>query len=180
MEKCIFCEIAAKRIPSTVVYEDNEFMAFLDINPVNKGHMLVVPKAHARWTYDVDKFGDYWEVAKSVALAAIEALGAFTVNFTTIGFGEGAVQHSHIHVIPRFKDDGHPDLPIMANRKKIEKEEMADIAKKIQAAVANHPPKKTVAAASPKPPEPKKQPEKPKDPRSQEQIDYIRREIESG
>jgi histidine triad (HIT) family protein len=176
MEKCIFCEIAAKRIPSAVVYENDEFMAFLDINPVNKGHMLVVPKAHARWTYDVERFGDYWEVAKSVALAAIESLGAFTVNFLTIGFGEGAVEHSHIHVIPRFKDDGHPDLPIMANRKKMEKEEMAEIAKKIQAAVTNHTPKKSSAT----PPKPEEPPEKPKDPRSQEQINYIRREIESG
>ena len=179
MEKCIFCEIAAKRIPSAIMYEDDDFVAFLDISPLNPGHMLVVPKTHVRWTYDVEKFGDYWEVAKSMALAAIEALGAFTVNFVTIGFGEGAVEHSHIHVIPRFENDGHPDLPIMANRKKMEKEEMADIAKNIQTAIANHPPKKS-AAAPPKPPEPEKPPEKPKDPRSQEQIDYIRRETESG
>lgn len=179
MEKCIFCEIAAKRIPSAIVYEDGDFIAFLDIGPLNAGHTLVVPKQHVRWTYDVEKFGDYWEVAKSIALAAIEALGAFTVNFVTIGFGEGSVEHAHLHVIPRFENDGHPDLPIMAKRKKMEKEEITQTVEKLKTAIANHPPKKA-AVATPKPKEPEKPKEEAKDPRSKEQVDYIRREIESG
>lgn len=182
MEKCIFCEIAAKRIPSAILYEDDDFIAFLDINPLNAGHTLVVPKEHARWVYDVEKFGDFWEVAKSVALAAIEALEANTVHYITLGH---EVPHAHIHCIPRFENDGHGKQPLFGNVKKIPKEEMVQIAEKLKAAIANHPPKKTTLSATPlPPPEPEAKAKKtdtgPKDPRSKEQIDYIRREIESG
>jgi histidine triad (HIT) family protein len=176
MEKCIFCEIAAKRIPADIVYEDEDFMAFLDINPLNAGHTLIVPKQHARWVYDVEKFSGFWEVAKSVALAAVDALKANTVHFITLGH---EVKHAHIHAIPRFENDGHGNQPLFANRKQIPKEEMADITEKIRVAITNNPPKKS-SVALPNPPEPEKPAEKPKDPRSQEQIDYIRREIESG
>jgi|GEM_PF-394020 len=176
MEKCIFCEIAAKRIPSNIIYEDGSFIAFLDITPLNPGHTLVVPKEHLRWTYDVEKFGDYWEIAKSVALAAIESLGAKNVNFMSLGYG---VQHAHIHTIPRFENDGHAEVPSFANAKKISKEEMLQIAEKLKAAIAKRPPKKSVAAQpqAPKVEEPK---EEPKEARSKEYIDYIKREMESG
>ena len=179
MEKCIFCEIAAKRIPSSIIYEDNNFMAFLDINPLNAGHTLVMPKDHARWVYDIENFGDFWEVAKSVALAAVEALDAKTVNYMTLGY---QVKHAHIHVIPRFENDGHGEQPVFGNVKKIPKEEMLQIAEKLKAAIAKHPPKKA-ATASPiiveaeKVEEPK---EEPKETRSEEEIDFIRRETESG
>ena len=148
MDKCIFCEIVAKRIPAAIIYEDDDFIAFLDINPLNPGHTLVVPKQHARWVYDVDKFGDYWEIAKSIALAAIETLQAMTVNFITIGL---QVPHAHIHVIPRFENDGHGELPVLGNKKEIPKEEMAQIAEKIAAAMKNHQPKKAVPISIEKP-----------------------------
>jgi histidine triad (HIT) family protein len=181
MDKCIFCEIAAKRIPSAIIYEDDDFVAFLDINPLNPGHTLVVPKEHARWVFDVEKFGDFWEVARSAAIAAKEALGALTVNFLTVGFGENAVEHAHIHVVPRFKDDGHPDLPVMANRKKLSKEEMVDVAEKMKASIANHPPKKSSssAAAVHEKVEETKEDAKPEDTRTKEDIEHIRREMES-
>ena len=54
MEDCIFCKIARKEIPSSIVYEDKDVIAFLDINPFSIGHTLVVPKKHSRWIWDID------------------------------------------------------------------------------------------------------------------------------
>jgi len=177
MDKCTFCDIAAKHIPAAMVYEDADFVAFLDINPLNKGHTLVVPKQHMRWTFDVDKFGDYWEVAKAVALAATSALGARTVNFVTVG---ESVQHAHIHVVPRYENDGHGELPSWNNVKHIPKEEMVSIASKLAEAIAKNPPKKASAAAEPKVEEPKPVETQPEEALSEEEVALIRREVESG
>lgn len=177
MEKCIFCEIVGRRISSNIIYEDGDFIGFLDVNPLNAGHTIIVPKAHVRWTYNVEKFGNYWEVAKAIALAAINALDAKFVNFITAGLG---VPHAHIHVVPRFENDGHPELPVFGNVKKIPKEEMIQIAEKLKAAIAKKPPKKAVTAMAEKTEEIKKIKEEPIEKRSKEDIEYIRREIESG
>lgn len=177
MEKCIFCEIVAKRIPSNIIYEDDDFTAFLDINPLNPGHTQVVPKKHVRWTYDVEKFGDYWEIAKAIAFAAIEGIEAKFVNFVSAGTG---IPHAHIHVIPRFENDGHGDIPLPGNVKKIPKEEMIQIAEKLKAAIAKHPPKKSATILPAEVEEVKEVKEEPKETRSKEQIEYIKRETESG
>ena len=104
VDKCIFCAIVAKKIPSMTVYEDDKFLTFLDIRPLNEGHVLVVSKQHYRWTYDVPEFGNYWEVAKKIAFAQMNSLNAKFVQFLTAGMG---VHHAHIHVVPRYDDDGH-------------------------------------------------------------------------
>jgi len=175
MDKCTFCDIAAKHIPAAMVYEDADFVAFLDINPLNPGHTLVVPKRHVRWVFDVEKFGDYWEVAKAVALAAIEVLEAKTVNFITAGAG---VEHAHIHVVPRFDNDGHGELPNTKNVKQIPKEEMASISVRLSEAIGKNPPKKAAAAAP-------KFEERPAEPTVEEElseaeVELVRREFESG
>ncbi|MFH1623284.1 MAG: HIT family protein [Candidatus Aenigmatarchaeota archaeon] len=179
MDKCIFCEIAAKRTPALTVYEDAEFVAFLDINPLNRGHALIVPKHHARWTFEVEKFGDYFEVAKSVALAAMETLGASTVNFLTIGFGEMSVEHAHIHVVPRFENDGHPSIPDRKAVKEIPKEVMESIASKLKDAIAKNPPK-NAAAETPAHKDEKPAEHEPEEEMEEEQIELVRRELECG
>jgi histidine triad (HIT) family protein len=175
MEKCIFCEIVGKRVPSFTVYEDENFVAFLDVNPLNKGHALVVPKKHVRWTWDVENFGEYFEVAKAVGMAAMKALDAKWVNFITAGMG---VPHAHIHIVPRFENDGHPELPVIGNTKKVEKEEMVQIAEKIKSEIAKNPPKKSVKAVEKV--EVVKEEPKVEKTRSDEDIAYMRREMESG
>ena len=176
MDNCIFCEIAAKRVPTAVVYEDADFMAFLDVNPLNRGHTLVVPKRHVRWTYEVERFGDYWEVAKAVALAAIESLGAKTVNFITMGVG---VPHAHIHVVPRYENDGHGELPLPGNVKQIPKEEMHSIAAKLADAIAKNPPRKS-AAATWMPKAEEKPEHSMEDELEEEQVELGKREFECG
>jgi len=178
MEKCIFCEIAAKRIPSAIVYEDEDFMAFLDINPLNPGHTLIMPKAHVRWVYDVENFGDFWEVAKSVAKAAVESLNPKTVNFMSLGYG---VPHAHIHAIPRFEDDGHGEVPMPGNVKKIPEEEMKQIADKFKVAIANHPPKKSAGETAVKEIiEVVEETPIKEEVMSEEDLTHMRRHVESG
>lgn len=109
-ESCLFCRIARGEIPSYKVYEDNEVLAFLDISPASRGHTLVIPKEH---------FPDFtlcpknvlahcFEVAQLIAQAQIRQLGATGTNvLTNVGKSAGqTIRHFHIHVIPRYEDDG--------------------------------------------------------------------------
>jgi histidine triad (HIT) family protein len=102
MADCIFCHIANKKIPSDIVYEDDQFLGFLDINPINKGHVLVIPKGHYRWVYDVPNFGQYMEVVKKICLAVKNAMEVEYVSILTAG---DEVPHAHVHVLPRFPHD---------------------------------------------------------------------------
>ena len=128
-ENCEFCKIAAGEVPSYKVYEDNDFLAFLDINPNTRGHCLVIPKKHYRWTYDVPNFGEYFEVAKKVALASLKDLNAEWVSFYTVGVD---VSHAHIHVIPRYKKDLHGATVDTHVHEKFSEKEMKKIAEKIK------------------------------------------------
>ena len=94
---CIFCKIAAKEIPSHIVYEDANFLAFLDINPQSAGHTQVIPKEHYRWVWDVPNAGEYFEVVKKIALAQKKAFGTDLVLSKIIG---DEVAHAHIWVFP--------------------------------------------------------------------------------
>ncbi len=100
MDICIFCKIVTKEVPNYKVYEDEYFLGFLDVYPISKGHTLLVPKKHYRWTHDVENFGAYWEAAKVVALKLQKALGASWIQFVT----HGQIPHAHIHIIPRYDD----------------------------------------------------------------------------
>jgi histidine triad (HIT) family protein len=110
MENCIFCKIANKELPSSILYEDEDVIAFLDIKPVNEGHTLVIPKKHFVTLDDCDE-----EVAKHliVVLKRLNISVCKAVNcegiFNAAMNGESAGQevfHLHFHIIPRFKDDG--------------------------------------------------------------------------
>ena len=103
MYDCIFCKIIKGEIPCHKVYEDEIFLAFLDINPVSSGHTLLIPKKHFRWVYDVDHFGQYWQVAQKIANALkSSSLNPDFVSFLTMG---NDVHHAHIHIIPRKNND---------------------------------------------------------------------------
>ncbi|HLP43684.1 MAG TPA: HIT domain-containing protein, partial [Candidatus Nanoarchaeia archaeon] len=75
MENCIFCKIVDGTIPSEKVTETNDFLAFMDINPRAPGHVLVIPKNHHRWVWDVPNVGEYFELTKKIALAQQKAFG---------------------------------------------------------------------------------------------------------
>ena len=128
---CIFCKIIKKGTPADFVYENDKVVAFLDIRPINKGHLLVVPKKHFTdmlATPD-DVLAEISSVAKKIAAAAVKATNADGFN---IGMNNGAaagqlVMHAHLHVIPRFSNDGLRHWP----GKELPKEEMQEIRNKI-------------------------------------------------
>ena len=114
-ETCIFCKIIAGDIPCTRVYEDEHILAFLDINPIAKGHILVVPKGHFPTLLELpESEGEALiKAMRLVARAAQEATGAGGFNCIQNNFGPAGqmVFHSHWHIIPRFDNDGLPDWP---------------------------------------------------------------------
>lgn len=131
---CIFCKIISGSIPSYKIYEDEQFLAFLDIMPVVPGHTLVVPKKHYRWVHEVEEFGEFWKVAQKVARAQLHTLDASTVVFATAGF---QVPHAHIHVLPEPPKKTGEFLPGIesAKRLSVTKEELQLTAQKLQAEI---------------------------------------------
>lgn len=126
MEDCIFCRIVKGEIPCSKVYEDKQFLAFLDIRPLNQGHTLIIPKKHYRWVWDMKE--EYSVVMNKMANTLKKAFGTDYVQSVVMG---DEVHHAHIHLIPRFPGDGHGAIPTLANVKKFTPEEMKGFAEKI-------------------------------------------------
>lgn len=129
MENCIFCKIVAGEIPSHKIYEDEDYLAFLDIRPLNPGHTLVIPKRHYRWVWDIDDIGGYFQIVRKIANAQKKALG--TDYVVSLIFGE-EVPHAHVWLVPRFEGDGHGGAIKLDNVKEVSKEEMGQIIEKIK------------------------------------------------
>lgn len=110
MMDCIFCKIINKEIDSKIIYEDNQNLAFLDIHPHAPGHTVVIPKKHTKTILELDasEIKDLFMTLKNTLEIIQKALNpdGFTIG---INHGESAGQaipHLHIHLIPRFKNDG--------------------------------------------------------------------------
>ncbi len=106
---CLFCKIIRGEIPSRKVYEDKDSVAFLDINPANPGHTLVMPKKHAENIFDADDelLGRVIVAAKVISKKIKESLNADGINvIQNNGRHAGQiVNHIHFHIIPRFAND---------------------------------------------------------------------------
>ncbi|NDV95339.1 HIT family protein [Dysgonomonas sp. 521] len=124
----IFSKIIAGEIPSYKVAEDDRFFAFLDINPMAKGHTLVVPKQEVDYIFDLDDttLKDMTAFAKKVAKAIEKAIPCKRVGMMVIGM---EVPHAHIHLIPINKES---DMALSNPRVKLEQSEFEEIAKKIR------------------------------------------------
>ncbi len=133
LENCVFCKIAEGKFPSYKVYEDENFLAFLDKFPRTPGHIQVIPKIHYRWVYDVPNFGEYFEVARKIVDGVKKALNPRLVHLVTIG---DEVPHAHIHVVPRFEDDGHGVLIDMSKTLNLSDEEMNGIAERVRSKIS--------------------------------------------
>jgi histidine triad (HIT) family protein len=97
MDDCIFCKIVEGRIPCYKIYEDEDFLAFLDISQFTRGHTLVIPKKHFRFVWDVDNIEEYVKVVKKVCNHFTEELGYEFVDTMSLG---RMIPHAHIHVVP--------------------------------------------------------------------------------
>src|SRR3989344_5626162 len=130
-KECVFCKIARGEIPSTKIYEDKEIIAILDINPYALGHILVIPKKHSKWVWDMS-LGDYTKLKQKVyGLANVlrKTFGTEWIEEVIAGIG---VQHTHIHLLPRKKEDGLGEVPIKPLNQKPSEKEMKDILEKIK------------------------------------------------
>ncbi len=112
MTDCIFCEILAGRQPASIIYRDEICTAFMDIRPVNPGHVLVVPIAHAVLITELDEASVrqmLWVAQQVDAALRASGIRCEAVNlFLADGRAAGQeVMHVHLHVFPRFRGDGH-------------------------------------------------------------------------
>ena len=97
MEDCIFCKIASGQIPCQKIWEDENYLAFLDIHPESEGHTLIIPKKHFRWIWDVSDFAGYMEKVKEVALLLKEKYKAEWILMKVLGVD---IPHAHVHLVP--------------------------------------------------------------------------------
>lgn len=108
-DDCIFCKLANGEIPTATLYEDNDFRVILDLGPASKGHALIIPKEHYDNLYELDDetASKVLVIARKIITRMTEALGCDGYNIVQNN-GEAAgqtVNHFHMHLIPRYKDD---------------------------------------------------------------------------
>lgn len=142
MDDCVFCRIVKGVEPASMVYSDEKIMAFMDIQPVNPGHVLVIPKIHAAQLSELDpELGAYmFKVAMRVAGALRQSSVKCEGVNLLLADGEAASQdifHVHLHVIPRFRGDGFgmkfgSNYGVKPNRK-----ELDEVAERIRASMSS-------------------------------------------
>lgn len=103
MEDCIFCKIIAGELPCHKIWEDENFLAFLDINPLDSGHTLVIPRKHLRWVWEVENFGEYFEKVKEVAKLLENKLKPEWIEIKVMG---NLIPHAHVHLVPHYREGG--------------------------------------------------------------------------
>jgi histidine triad (HIT) family protein len=131
---CLFCKIVAGEIPSHKIDEDDKTLSFMDINPWTRGHALVIPKEHSRNIYDADAedLAAAYRSAQRLAQRMRDRLGAEGINVlqSSEPVAMQTVFHTHLHVIPRYSDDG---LRMPAHPQPAEHEELAGLAETLRA-----------------------------------------------
>jgi histidine triad (HIT) family protein len=134
-ERCVFCNIAARKLPSYILFEDDKYVAFLDASPFNEGHTLVCPKRHGETVWDMaeEEIGGLFMIAVRISKAIIEATNMDGFRFVQNN-GEAAnqvVAHVHVHIIPtRLEDRGK-----WMDRKRFSPEQMSATSEKIKVAL---------------------------------------------
>ncbi len=112
MENCLFCKIVNEEVPCYSLYEDEQVIVFLDINPMHNGHTLVVPKTHCQDVFDIDlnDLVHVYEVAKKVANTLKEKLNCTGIRFVQNTGDLQEIKHYHLHLIPNYQKESK--LPV--------------------------------------------------------------------
>lgn len=137
---CIFCRIASGELPASVVYEDERTIVFLDIQPINPGHVLVVPKAHVESLADLSpedagqmmRVGQMLDQALRQSQLHCEGVNLFLADGKAAGQEVG---HVHLHVFPRFEGDDFSLNLESSDRSTPGREQLNETAKKLKQAV---------------------------------------------
>jgi histidine triad (HIT) family protein len=110
MSNCIFCKIIAGEIPSNKIYEDDLVFAFMDISPINKGHILVIPKEHYPSSSNIpeDVAGRMFHVGSRIGIALRRGMDydGFNLHLADGSCAGQVVMHAHLHIVPRGVEDG--------------------------------------------------------------------------
>jgi histidine triad (HIT) family protein len=110
MNNCLFCKIVNNQIPCHKVYDDENVLAFLDIDPLAKGHIVVIPKKHAENILDLDdeNLVNLFLAIKKITQHLKNKLNpdGFNIGINMRKYAGQAVEHLHAHILPRFKGDG--------------------------------------------------------------------------
>ena len=125
--KCIFCKISNAELPHHKIWENDNFLAVLDVNPINPGHTLVIPKKHIDYIFDLqDKtYSEIFKVVKKIAGPLRKAMKSKRIGIAIEGFG---VAHVHIHLVPiNTENELDPHRAIKARER-----DLVKIAKKIR------------------------------------------------
>lgn len=128
MDNCVFCKIVKGEIPAYKIYEDADFLAFLDIEPWVEGHTLVVPKKHFRWVWDLpaDKVGACFAVAAKIAQHYRKVFPTEFVMSFIYGYN---VPHAHIQLFPNAR--GKINLYPKEGKQKLNPTKAAELVKKL-------------------------------------------------
>ena len=125
---CVFCEILAERAPAHVVWSDDDHVAFMDIRPVARGHVLLIPRTHVEWVEELSPtaHAQLFEAARYLAPAVAHAADSPHTGYAVEGYG---VPHAHLHLVPvrragdldpcRQSSATHDELEIAAERVRI-------------------------------------------------------------
>ena len=123
-EDCIFCQIADKKIPSQILFENDTNLAFLDIFPISNGHTIVIPKNHYKNLEDIPsgELTDLFKVVKKLSNKIYEKLKIDGYNILQNNFSAAGqiIKHFHVHIIPRRRGDGKFQLLIPREQSKEE------------------------------------------------------------
>lgn len=116
---CLFCKIIKKEIPAEIIYDDDKTMAILDVNPRSPGHTMILPKIHAENILDLpeEKIEGVFKAVKKVTELLNKSLKpeGFTIGINHGKISGQVIDHLHIHIIPRFKDDGGGSVHSVVN-----------------------------------------------------------------
>lgn len=127
MNECVFCKIGKEEIPCHKVYEDENFIAFLDIEPWCEGHTLVIPKEHCQWVWDYKSPGKYFEVVAKIANHYKRVFNTEFVMSFIYGYN---IPHAHIHILPDAR--GKVALYPKTGKKKLSAEEGKELTEKLK------------------------------------------------
>ena len=130
-DSCVFCKIIAGKLPCNKIYEDEDVISFLPLELFSIGHILVIPKKHSKWLWDMDA-NDYSILKTKTYYLANVLRKAFDTDWVEEVVAGIGVEHAHIHLLPRKKGDGLPIVPIEPLNPLPSREEMIEIAEKIR------------------------------------------------
>lgn len=127
---CIFCKIINGEIPCYKIYEDEKYLAFLDLSQATKGHTLVIPKKHYDNIFDLDENSDIFNIVIKISKALKKILQIENINIinNSGSLAGQTINHFHIHLIPRYEGD---KISLIFGENKVSDNELVSLAEKI-------------------------------------------------